>query len=127
MKNYFKKFFLFNVKGFDINKICACTILYEGTVKEVAYQQQHINSIASKFGGLNAGSEGGMKGYFLTFVIAYVRDFCAQHCYVAESFETSCPWSKVSSLCSNVKERAYKSCKSHGILENRLFVSFRVT
>lgn len=68
-----------------------------------------------------------MKGYFLTFVIAYVRDFAAQHCYIAESFETSCPWSKVGSLCSNVKERLIRACKEKGIREDRLFVSFRVT
>ena len=68
-----------------------------------------------------------MKGYFLTFAIAYVRDFAAQHCYIAESFETSCPWSKVSSLVSNVRERVYRACKARGIPDSRLFVSFRVT
>lgn len=63
----------------------------------------------------------------MTFAIAYVRDFAAQHCYIAESFETSCPWSKVSTLCSKVRERLYKACRDRGIKEDRLFVSFRVT
>lgn len=47
-----------------------------------------------------------MKGYFLTFAIAYIRDFGLKHCLIAESFETSCPWGKVSSLITNVKQRA---------------------
>jgi len=54
---------------------------------------------------LKGGSENGMKGYLLTFAIAYIRDFAAERCYIAESFETSCPWSKVNSLIANVKER----------------------
>jgi alkyldihydroxyacetonephosphate synthase len=56
-----------------------------------------------------------MKGYFLTFAIAYIRDFAVAHCYIAESFETSCPWGKVSSLVNNVKQRAIEACKSRGI------------
>jgi len=43
-----------------------------------------------------AGSENGIRGYMLTFMIAYLRDLAAQHKFVAESFETSCPWSNVS-------------------------------
>lgn len=74
-----------------------------------------------------AGSESGMKGYFLTFAIAYIRDYACQHCYVAESFETSVPWSKVSSLCQNVKERLKNACLAKGIPENKFFGSFRVT
>lgn len=76
---------------------------------------------------MKAGSENGMKGYMLTFAIAYVRDYAAERCYIAESFETSCPWSKVGSLCANVRERLYRACKERGVKTDRLFVSFRVT
>ena len=83
--------------------------------------------IGIKNGGIVAGSEAGLKGYFLTFAIAYIRDMAADYCYIAESIETSCPWSKVSTLVANVRERIYSSCKKHGILEDRMVVSFRVT
>jgi alkyldihydroxyacetonephosphate synthase len=49
--------------------------------------------------GIVGGSENGQKGYIMTFAIAYVRDFGTDYCFIAESFETSVPWSKVSSLC----------------------------
>ena len=76
---------------------------------------------------MEAGAENGIRGYFLTFMIAYLRDFAAQYNFVAESFETSCPWSKVSTLCQNVKERLISSCKAKGIKEDQVFASFRVT
>lgn len=49
--------------------------------------------IAAKYGGLSGGAENGIKGYQLTYMIAYIRDFCLLNNVVAESFETSCPWS----------------------------------
>ena len=120
-------FYVLKIKGFDIDKLVGCTIVFEGSRTEVETQKASIFKIASKYNGLVAGSETGLKGYFLTFAIAYVRDFAAQHSYIAESFETSCPWSKVSTLCSKVRERLIKACKDRGIKEDRLFVSFRVT
>lgn len=122
-----KMFYLLKIKGFDINKFVGCTIVFEGTRADIDNQKNILYRISKKYGGLVAGSETGMKGYFLTFAIAYVRDFAAQHCYIAESFETSCPWSKVSTLCTKVKERLIKACNDRGIKEDRLFTSFRVT
>jgi len=52
-------------------------------------------AIAEKYGGISAGGENGQNGYQLTFMIAYLRDFCFNYSVVGESFETSCPWSKV--------------------------------
>lgn len=83
--------------------------------------------VAKKYGGMEAGAENGIRGYALTFMIAYLRDFAAQYNFVAESFETSCPWSKVSTLCNNVKDKLISSCKAKGIPEDRVFASFRVT
>lgn len=84
-------------------------------------------SIAKKCKGLSGGAENGMKGYQLTYMIAYIRDFCLQYGQVAESFETSCPWSQVSSLCKNVKESIYQAGEKHGQKRKEMFVSFRVT
>lgn len=122
-----KMFYVLKIKGFDINKFVGCTVVFEGSRQEIDNQKANLYRIAAKYNGLVAGSETGLKGYFLTFAIAYVRDFAAQHCYIAESFETSCPWSKVSTLCQKVRERLIKACKDRGIKEDRLFTSFRVT
>jgi alkyldihydroxyacetonephosphate synthase len=110
-----KMFYVLRIRGFDINKFVGCTVVFEGTRQEVDNQKANLYKIAAKFNGLVAGSENGLKGYFLTFAIAYVRDFAAQYCYIAESFETSCPWSKVSTLCAKVRERLIKACSDRGI------------
>jgi alkyldihydroxyacetonephosphate synthase len=83
--------------------------------------------VASKYKGISGGSENGIKGYQLTYMIAYIRDFCLKFGQVAESFETSCPWSQVQNLCKNVKESIYKAGESHGQNRKDMFVSFRVT
>jgi alkyldihydroxyacetonephosphate synthase len=48
------------------------------------------------------------------------------HSYVAESFETSVPWTHVITLCNQVRERIFKDCQSHGV-KTKPFVSFRLT
>ena len=84
-------------------------------------------AIAAKYGGVSAGGENGLKGYQLTYMIAYIRDFCMMNGVVAESFETSCPWSNVSALCKNVKEAIHEAGLKHDIPYGQLWVSFRVT
>ena len=41
-------------------------------------------------------------------MIAYVRDFTLLYNVIAESFETSCAWSQVGTLCANVREAIYQ-------------------
>ena len=60
-------------------------------------------------------------------MIAYIRDFCMQYSIVAESFETSCPWSQVQALCDNVRESIYVAAEGHNFTRKDVFVSFRVT
>jgi len=72
------------------------------------------------------GSENGLRGYFLTFAIAYLRDLSMTYSFIAESFETSVPWSNVLSLCTNVRARIEKDCKERGI-KHKPFISFRLT
>ena len=60
-------------------------------------------------------------------MIAYIRDLVSNYRFVAESFETSVPWSKLSQLCNNVREKIFSSCKAKGIPEDAVFASFRVT
>lgn len=60
-------------------------------------------------------------------MIAYIRDFCLLNNVVAESFETSCPWSNVLPLCKNVRQAIYEAGASHGFSQTDMFVSFRIT
>lgn len=68
-----KKTVLTKVKKFDLTKLAVTTLLFEGDEEDVKRQEKMIFEIAGKFGGMSAGATNGMKGYILTFVIAYIR------------------------------------------------------
>jgi hypothetical protein len=69
----FKHFYLTRLKRLDPDKICVATIVMEGSVKEVAIQEEKLNSIGIQYHGIPAGENNGKRGYQLTFVIAYIR------------------------------------------------------
>ena len=103
-----------------------CTLVFEGSQREVKGQESVVYAIARKYGGMKAGGENGKRGYLLTFSIAYIRDFVMNHYLLAESFETSVSWSKALSLCKNVKlciEEEYKKRR----LPGKPFISCRIT
>lgn len=68
-----KKAYITKLKGFDVNKMCVATLLFEGDDKDVKRQQKLINEIAEKYSGIPSGAVNGERGYLLTFVIAYIR------------------------------------------------------
>ena len=78
-------------------------------------QQKVIYAIAKKHKGFKAGAENGERGYFLTFMIGYLRDFGFRYNFIAESFETSLPWKEVGKMCTAVSKRIITECKKHGI------------
>eukprot|EP01114_Cavostelium_apophysatum_P005858 TRINITY_DN1701_c0_g1_i3.p3 TRINITY_DN1701_c0_g1~~TRINITY_DN1701_c0_g1_i3.p3 ORF type:complete len:290 (+),score=86.44 TRINITY_DN1701_c0_g1_i3:1132-2001(+) len=121
-----KKWYVLQYKGFQPEKMVAATLLFEGSTTNVIAQERLIYDIASKFGGISGGAEAGKRGYFLTYMIAYLRDFAFNYCLLAESFETSVSWSNVLPLCTKVKERIHKACKEHGV-SLPPFVTCRVT
>ena len=51
----------------------------------------------------------------MTFVIAYLRDFGLNYGFIAESFETTVPWSNVNLLVENVPKRLRNECKARGV------------
>ena len=69
-----KKFYVTRVKGFDPEKMCVCTLLFEGYRNDVMHLEERLYSLAAFHGGMSAGEENGLRGYTLTFVIAYLRD-----------------------------------------------------
>ena len=121
-----KAFYLLRFKRFDPRKMCICTLLFEGSKQHVDEQQNLIYSIVPKYGGIPAGVANGKRGYTLTFVIAYLRDLGFDYHFIAESFETSVPWDRVSGLCRNVKALLAKKCYDFKITHKPL-ITCRVT
>ncbi|XP_024143053.1 alkyldihydroxyacetonephosphate synthase, peroxisomal isoform X1 [Oryzias melastigma] len=110
-----KKFYITKFKGFDPNRLCVATLLFEGDREKVLQHEKQVYDIAAKFGGLAAGEDNGQRGYMLTFVIAYLRDLGMDYYVIGESFETSVPWDRVLDICRNVKARIVYECKDKGV------------
>lgn len=106
-----KKFYLKNIKGWKEEDLCACTLLFEGTENDVKKQRERIYDFAKKFGGLPAGSKNGERGYQMTFLIAYLRDFIMEHHWIFESFEASMSWPVVLICYHRVKKSILDDCK----------------
>ena len=122
----------------------------QGSKEEVINQENRVYAIAKQFGylinllkyciktiiiklmefnylsGLAGGEENGEKGYMLTFAIAYLRDLGFDYYVIAESFETSAPWDRVSELIRNVKACIQRACKEQGVTYP-VYASARVT
>ncbi|KAK5613836.1 hypothetical protein CRENBAI_015716 [Crenichthys baileyi] len=110
-----KTFYITKFKGFDPNRLCVATLLFEGDRERVLQHEKQVYDIAAKFGGLAAGEDNGQRGYMLTFVIAYLRDLGMDYYVIGESFETSVPWDRVLDICRNVKARIIRECKDRGV------------
>jgi alkyldihydroxyacetonephosphate synthase len=121
-----KKWYILKVKDFKADNMVAATLLFEGTAAEIKAKEKQLYAIAAKYGGMKAGEENGVRGYFLTYMIAYLRDFGFDYKFLAESFETSVPWDNVLQLCINVKEQIKKEAAAQGVGQEP-FVSCRVT
>lgn len=121
-----QKLVLTHAKRFDLERIAACTLVFEGAKAEVGAQKRRTHALAKRHRGLAGGESNGRRGYQLTFGIAYIRDWILRHHCVAESFETSVPWSNALQLCENVKRRIFDECASRGV-PGRPFVTCRVT
>jgi alkyldihydroxyacetonephosphate synthase len=125
-KSALEKLYVLRVRGFEAERMVACTLLFEGSEDEVAAQERSVFRLAAKHGGMKAGAENGERGYQLTFAIAYIRDFMLDHWVIAESFETSVAWRDARGLCDNVKQRIWQEHAKLG-LPGRPFISVRVT
>jgi alkyldihydroxyacetonephosphate synthase len=121
-----EKAFVLGLRGFDANQMVACTLLFEGAEHEVAAQERGVYALAKQHRGMKAGAENGKRGYELTFAIAYIRDFIMQHWVVAESFETTVPWSRVLDVVNGVKRRVTEEHAARK-LPGTPFISVRVT
>src|SRR5579862_54316 len=126
LKSRMEKFVVTKLKGFDLNQVVVCKIVFEGSRRQVAEQQHAVYSIAKRHHGMKAGQENGRRGYQLTYSIAYIRDFLMHYYIIAESFETSAAWSDVLPLIENVKKRLLAEYSARN-LPAKPFVTARVT
>ncbi|HXV37139.1 MAG TPA: FAD-binding oxidoreductase [Myxococcota bacterium] len=126
LKGRLERLYVTRVRSFDADSMVACTLVFEGSAAEVDAQQSALFRIARRHGGLKAGPENGRRGYELTFAIAYIRDFAMDHYVLAESFETSIPWSRALALCERVKRRVRDEHAARG-LPGIPFISCRIT
>jgi alkyldihydroxyacetonephosphate synthase len=126
VKSRLQKLFVTRLAGFAVDRMVACTLLFEGTRPEVAAQERSVYRLAARHRGIKGGAENGQRGYALTFAIAYIRDFMMSHHVLAESFETAVSWSQCVPLIQNVKQRLWQEHAKRG-LPGRPFVSARVT
>lgn len=72
-----KKTVLTKIKGFDWNTMAVATLLFEGDVELVKYQEKKVYDIGKQFGAVSAGAKNGQKGYTFTHVVAYIRVSCS--------------------------------------------------
>jgi alkyldihydroxyacetonephosphate synthase len=110
-KSELEKFVVTQVKGFDPHEMAVATVVFEGSADEVDFQERTLYRIAEKHGGMKAGATNGERGYQLTFGIAYIRDLTFEHWTIAESFETSVPWSRAIELYDRVRARVQREPK----------------
>ena len=121
-----KHMYLTKWAKFDLTKMVACTVLFEGNKNVIDEEQKTIYALADKHKGINAGQTNGRKGYFLTFMIAYLRDYSFGYWLIGESFETSIPWANVLDVCYRVTERVETSAEEFE-LPYAPMCSYRVT
>eukprot|EP00923_Selenidium_pygospionis_P055128 GHVN01096120.1.p1 GENE.GHVN01096120.1~~GHVN01096120.1.p1 ORF type:complete len:372 (+),score=37.79 GHVN01096120.1:2211-3326(+) len=121
-----KKFYITAVQGLDLDEICGCTVLYEGTRSLVDFQKNALEAVFTKHGAISVGGATGRLGYQMTFAIAYIRDFVLDHNFMAESFEMSVPWKHVLKCVEGVRKCVAEDCKRYGVIYQP-FITARLT
>ena len=124
-KSKIEKFFVTKVKGFDPDKMCAVTIVMEGTTREVNHQEKNITKLAKKHHGVIGGAGNGKRGYMLTYAIAYVRDFAAKYQIMGETMETTVPWSKIQDVIDATTKKL-EMLHQENNLPGKPYISYRI-
>lgn len=126
IKSHVEKLFVTRFKGFKVDQMVACTLVFEGSEEQVTAQEATVKRLSDLHKGMAAGSDNGKRGYQLTYGIAYIRDFIMRKYILAESFETSMPWDKVIPLVDRVKARITEEHHKRN-LPGVPFITARVT
>lgn len=126
VKGAVEKAVVTQIKGYDPHRLAVATVVFEGTREEVEFQERTFYRLATRHGGMKGGAANGERGYQLTFGIAYIRDLTFEHWAIAESFETSVPWSRAMELYERVKLRVEREHAQRG-LPGKVFFTGRIT
>jgi alkyldihydroxyacetonephosphate synthase len=126
VKSQVQKAVVTRLKGFDPQRLAIATVVFEGSREEVEFQEGVFYRIARSHGGMKAGAKNGERGYQLTFSIAYIRDLTFTHWAIAESFETSVPWSRALELYERVRARVRREHEARRLPGNPFFTG-RIT
>ncbi len=126
VKSQIQKAIVTRLKGFDPHQLAIATVVFEGSEEEVEFQEGVFYRIAKTHGGMKAGAKNGERGYQLTFSIAYIRDLTFTHWAIAESFETSVPWSRALELYERVRARVRREHEARRLPGNPFFTG-RIT
>ena len=125
IKSQLEKFVVVNFKKFDPDKMCALTIVMEGSKDEVSYQQKNIKKLAKINKGMIGGPGNGKRGYMLTYAIAYVRDFVSSFQIMGETMETTVPWSKIQNVI-DAASKALVEFHSEYNMPGKPYISYRI-
>jgi len=120
------KLLVTRVKGFDPERMVACTVVMEGSAAEVRQQAHSLFGLLKAHGGLSGGPENGRRGYAVTFAIAYIRDFLNTLGIFGETFETSAPWSRIHDITGAVEAELRRMCAERGVA-GRPYLSYRIS
>lgn len=126
LKKKLQEFFLYKVLKFDKKKICAAIAVFEGSKELVNLQEKNLKKICSKHKAVPAGETNGMRGYFATLSICYIRDFMNKMGIIGETFETTVPWSKISEILQRV-EQALEEFTSTFNIPGKPYLGYRIT
>ena len=121
-----QKFVLLKLKGMDPEKMCLTTIVMEGSKAEVLHLQKYLVPLAKKYQGVQGGEHNGKRGYLLTNVIAYIRDFLGDYHCIGETLETTVPWDKIEAVSQAAHKALIKEHKKHN-LPGKPYFSYRIT
>ena len=121
-----KKFLILKIKKFDPHRMCLATIVMEGSADEVRYQNRGVVERAQRCAGVMAGAHNGKRGYILTHVIAYIRDFLMDHHCIGETMETTVPWTHINSVCRAFHKELLMQHTAHN-LPGKPYLSYRIT
>jgi alkyldihydroxyacetonephosphate synthase len=111
---------------FDEMSVVCVTLVFEGSVEEVARQKRAVQRLRFRYGGVSLGSARGKAGYDLTFRIAYLRDFALSYHFLSDSFETFAPWSQISTIVARTKA-VLRQEHARRCLPGQPFIGCRVT
>ena len=121
-----KKYYILKIRKMDPDQMCLATIVMEGSKEEVHLQKKIVKQVAGYFNTILAGGGNGKRGYALTNVIAYIRDFLMDYHCIGETLETTIQWDRVSVLGKALEEVLLEQ-HSHYKLPGKPYLSYRVT